>query len=290
MKIENCHPKIEDRIDLRPCPHILFVLSIVGGWFHCMLHHLGWQPPWICIDCEGCCILLRVFPETTSVSLNSECNKLKFLFTSFEFWVEPSCWDSVFLRWYVVMMYLWNSGIWASGAVWGCQWTEASIPHPSWTPPPESSSPLQSRRNLKKKTFKKENTFHLGVLGHHPPLFILHHLSQPPCQLKQLHQHCQGAFVDNLLLLIHSITQSNIFSTNYQGIWNWVCKQSWNEAYFFGESWFSGQMVPLHSPKVGKKRWRWFSVVSNPCFSARSLFGNWVQPVGEGSLFAHNDA
>ena len=30
MKIENCHPKIEDRIDLRPCPLIL-------------LHYKDWQ-------------------------------------------------------------------------------------------------------------------------------------------------------------------------------------------------------------------------------------------------------
>ena len=27
MKIENCHPKIEDRIDLRPCP----LLQPLGG-------------------------------------------------------------------------------------------------------------------------------------------------------------------------------------------------------------------------------------------------------------------
>ena len=29
MKIENCHPKIEDRIDLRPCPHLLVTIIIV---------------------------------------------------------------------------------------------------------------------------------------------------------------------------------------------------------------------------------------------------------------------
>ena len=83
----------------------------------------------------------------------------------------------------------------------------------------------------KKKLSKKRKKIHLGVLCHHPLLFIPHHLPQPPCQLKQLHQHCQGAFVENLLLhLIHSFTfmttQSTIFSPNHQGIWNWVCKQN----------------------------------------------------------------
>ena len=130
-------------------------ICILGGWFHCMLHHLGWQPPWICIDCEGCCILLPpvsqnyiCFPQQRMQQAKRFC--LLTIVTYFEFWVEPWCYYSVFVWWYVVMMYLWNSGIWASGAVWGCQWTEASIPHPSWTPP-ESSSPLQSHRNLKKQ-------------------------------------------------------------------------------------------------------------------------------------------
>ena len=134
---------------------IIDCICILGGWFHCMLHHLAWQLPWICIDCEGCCILLPRVSQNYICFPQQRIQQAKsFLFASFEFWVEPWCWDSVFVRWYVVMMYLWNSGIWASGAVWGCQWTEASIPHPSWTPP-ESSSHLQSHRNLKKRNFQK---------------------------------------------------------------------------------------------------------------------------------------
>ena len=52
-------------ICIRTCIVCIFdCICILGGWFHCMLHHLGWQPPWICIDCEGCCILLPpVFPK-----------------------------------------------------------------------------------------------------------------------------------------------------------------------------------------------------------------------------------
>ena len=66
----------------------------------------------------------------------------------------------------------------------------------------------------KKKLLKKKKTFHLGVLGYHPLHIILHHLPPPPCQLKQLHQHCQDAFADNLLLLIHSITFMTTQSTH----------------------------------------------------------------------------
>ena len=70
---------------------IFACICILGGWFHCMLHHLGWQAPWICIDCEGCILLPRVsqnyicFPQQRTQQAES------FLFTSFEFWVEPWC-------------------------------------------------------------------------------------------------------------------------------------------------------------------------------------------------------
>ena len=54
-------------------------ICILGGWFHCMLHHLGWQAPWICIDCEGCILLPRVsqnyicFPQQLMQQAKSFC-------------------------------------------------------------------------------------------------------------------------------------------------------------------------------------------------------------------------
>ena len=54
-------------------------ICILGGWFHCMLHHLGWQAPWICIDCEGCILLPRVsqnyicFPQQRMQQAKSFC-------------------------------------------------------------------------------------------------------------------------------------------------------------------------------------------------------------------------
>ena len=147
------------------------------------------------------------------------------------------------------MMYLWNSGIWASGAVWGCQWTEASIPHPSWTPP-ESSSLLQSHRIWKKKLSKKRKHFILVFSAITPSLSSSTTLSVKTTSSTLSGCFCRQPPPPYSFILTFMTTQSTIPSTNHQGIWNWVCKQSWNEAI---ENWFSGQMVNLHSPKVGKK-------------------------------------
>ena len=76
---------------------------------------------------------------------------------------------------------------------------------------------FSNRTEFEKRNFQKRENISFWCSRPSPPPYH----PQPLCQLKQLHQHYQGALVDNLLLLIHSITfmttQSTISSTNHQG-------------------------------------------------------------------------